>query len=108
MVSKEAPRVRVRLASFSANVDITISLASGEGSAMTENRDTEHFRQAIRVARIVAHATATFGDRKKADRWLRRPQPRFGERTPMDIAETEFGAQQVEEALVQLDEGYFA
>jgi putative toxin-antitoxin system antitoxin component (TIGR02293 family) len=108
MVSKEAPRVRVRSASFSANLDITTSLASGKGFAMSDNRDTEHSRQAIRVAKVVAHATATFGDRKKADRWLRKSQPRFGERTPMDIAVTEFGAQQVEEALVQLDEGYVA
>ncbi|MDR6382136.1 MbcA/ParS/Xre antitoxin family protein [Paraburkholderia caribensis] len=100
--------MRVRLTGFSGNVDITIPLATSEGIAMTDNRDTEHSSQAIRVARVVAHATATFGDRIKADRWLRRSQPRFGGHAPIDIASTELGALQVEEALVQLDEGYFA
>ncbi|OUL91566.1 MbcA/ParS/Xre antitoxin family protein [Paraburkholderia hospita] len=75
---------------------------------MTDNRDTGHSSQALSLARVVVHATATFGNRNKADQWLRKSQPRFGGLTPLDIAATEVGAQPVEEALVQLDEGYFA
>jgi hypothetical protein len=38
----------------------------------------------------------------------RRGEKRFSGRTALDMASTEHGARLVEEALVQLDEGYFA
>ncbi|MCV9992568.1 MbcA/ParS/Xre antitoxin family protein, partial [Burkholderia pseudomallei] len=40
--------------------------------------------------------------------WLRSGLQRFGERTSLDMASTEHGARLVEEALTQIDEGYFA
>ncbi len=75
---------------------------------MTAHSDDENSSQAARLARIIAHATATFGNRDKADRWLREPRQRFMGHTAMDIAVTEHGAQLVEQALIQIDEGYFA
>jgi hypothetical protein len=59
------------------------------------------------TARIIALANAAFGNQEKAMRWLRSKQTRFGGRSPLDAADTEQGARQVEEALAQLDEGYF-
>lgn len=59
------------------------------------------------IATIVALANTTFKDPDKAMRWLQTPQNRFGERSPLNIANTEQGARLVEEALGQLDEGYF-
>jgi putative toxin-antitoxin system antitoxin component (TIGR02293 family) len=64
--------------------------------------------RAIRLARIVAQANAAFGENDKAMRWLRNPQNRFAGRTGLEMASTEHGARLVEEALVQIDEGYFA
>ncbi|MFP3613229.1 type II toxin-antitoxin system Xre/ParS family antitoxin [Paraburkholderia sp. DD10] len=64
--------------------------------------------KAIRLAKILAQATSTFGDPDKAMTWLRSGQTRFGGKTALDMASTEHGARLVEEALVQIDEGYFA
>ncbi|MFP3663021.1 MbcA/ParS/Xre antitoxin family protein, partial [Burkholderia sp. SIMBA_043] len=68
----------------------------------------EESDKAIRLARIVAQATATFGDQDKAMAWLRHGLQRFGGRTSLDMSSTEHGARLVEEALTQIDEGYFA
>jgi putative toxin-antitoxin system antitoxin component (TIGR02293 family) len=74
---------------------------------MTDNSDAENSEQAVRLARLVAYATAIFDNPGKAERWLNKPQQRFAGRTAFDMATTEQGARLVEEALVQLDEGYF-
>lgn len=64
--------------------------------------------RAIRLAKILAQATSIFGDPDKAMAWLRNAQTRFGGKSALDMASTEHGARLVEEALVQIDEGYFA
>jgi putative toxin-antitoxin system antitoxin component (TIGR02293 family) len=73
-----------------------------------ERLTLEESDRAIRLARIVAQAIATFDDDEKAMTWLRGPKKRFGGASCLDMAGTEHGARLVEEALVQLDEGYFA
>ncbi|MGF6444674.1 putative toxin-antitoxin system antitoxin component (TIGR02293 family) [Paraburkholderia youngii] len=71
-----------------------------------ERLSTDESDKAIRLARIVAQATAIFGDPDKANAGLRMPNKRFAGRTALDMARTEHGARLVEEALVQIDEGY--
>jgi putative toxin-antitoxin system antitoxin component (TIGR02293 family) len=73
-----------------------------------ERLSTEESDRAIRLARIVAQANTAFGNAEKAMRWLRNAQGRFSGRTALEMAGTEHGARLVEEALVQIDEGYFA
>ncbi|MFP3568035.1 antitoxin Xre/MbcA/ParS toxin-binding domain-containing protein [Paraburkholderia sp. SIMBA_030] len=73
-----------------------------------ERLSTEESDRAIRLARIVAQATAAFGNPEKAMHWLRVSQKRFGRRSALDMASTEHGARLVEDALIQIDEGYFA
>jgi putative toxin-antitoxin system antitoxin component (TIGR02293 family) len=73
-----------------------------------ERLSTEESDRAIRLARIVAQATAAFGGNEKALSWLRNPQKRFDGRTAFEMVATEHGARLVEDALVQIDEGYFA
>ncbi|MCA8347165.1 DUF2384 domain-containing protein [Burkholderia cepacia] len=111
----------------SARVDVSVidrlserGLKSDELAFIIPRRTLSHRRQAherlspeesdkaIRLARIVAQATATFGDQDKAMAWLRNGLQRFGGRTSLDMASTEHGARLVEEALTQIDEGYFA
>ncbi|MFL9864908.1 MbcA/ParS/Xre antitoxin family protein [Paraburkholderia fungorum] len=41
-------------------------------------------------------------------RWLGRAQQRFGGRSALELLGSEHGARVVEDAIVQLDEGYFA
>ncbi|WP_227243294.1 antitoxin Xre/MbcA/ParS toxin-binding domain-containing protein [Paraburkholderia caribensis] len=69
---------------------------------------TDESDKAIRLARIIAQATATFGNREKAIEWLRTSHRQFADRTGLDMTSSEHGARLVEEALVQVDEGYFA
>ncbi|TCG02433.1 antitoxin [Paraburkholderia strydomiana] len=73
-----------------------------------ERLSAEESDKAVHIARIVAQATATFGDQEKALRWLRTPHARFANCTALAIISTEHGARSVEEALVQIDEGYSA
>jgi putative toxin-antitoxin system antitoxin component (TIGR02293 family) len=64
--------------------------------------------KAIRLAKLVAQAEAVFGTPEKAMQWLRGSKQRFGGKTALEMAATEHGARLVEEALVGIDEGYFA
>ncbi|MFM0047273.1 antitoxin Xre/MbcA/ParS toxin-binding domain-containing protein [Paraburkholderia sediminicola] len=73
-----------------------------------ERLSVDESDKAIRLAKILAQATSTFGDPDKAMAWLRNAQARFGGKSALDMAGTEHGARLVEEALVQIDEGYFA
>jgi putative toxin-antitoxin system antitoxin component (TIGR02293 family) len=73
-----------------------------------ERLSTEESDRAIRLARIVAQANAAFGGNDRAMAWLRNPQQRFAGRNALEMAATEHGARLVEDALVQIDEGYFA
>ncbi|MFM0513176.1 type II RES/Xre toxin-antitoxin system antitoxin [Paraburkholderia sp. RL17-373-BIF-A] len=73
-----------------------------------ERLSTEESDRAIRLARILAQATAVFGNTAKAMHWLRNPQNRFTGRSALEMASTEHGARLVEDALIQIDEGYFA
>lgn len=73
-----------------------------------ERLSTEESDRAIRLARILAQAAAVFGNTAKAMHWLRNPQKRFTGRSALEMASTEHGARLVEDALIQIDEGYFA
>lgn len=68
----------------------------------------EESERAYRTASIVALAEAVFGDRAKALSWLQDPKTRFDGEAPIDLIDTDVGARLVEEALIQIDEGYFA
>ncbi len=61
-----------------------------------------------RQAKIVTQAETIFGNQQKAMTWLRGQQTRFAGKTALELAATEHGARLVEDALAQIDEGYFA
>ncbi len=68
----------------------------------------EESERAARVSRMLTLATRVFGSRDKALAWLRKPQNRIGGLSPMSLLSGESGGRIVEEALIQIDEGYFA
>ena len=68
----------------------------------------EESERTYRAASIVALAQAVFGNRDKALSWLHAPRSRFDGEAAIDLIDTEVGARLVEEALIQIDEGYFA
>jgi putative toxin-antitoxin system antitoxin component (TIGR02293 family) len=61
-----------------------------------------------RTAQVVQIANETFGDPEKAELWLRRPNRALGGRTPIDLLETESGAEAVEQVLGRLAYGLFS
>ncbi len=55
--------------------------------------------RAVRLLRIQSVAEATFGDKEKANRWLRRSLRELQGETPLDVAQTEAGARVIETVL---------
>jgi putative toxin-antitoxin system antitoxin component (TIGR02293 family) len=55
--------------------------------------------RAVRLLRIQSVAEATFGDKEKANRWLRRALTELRGETPLDVAQTEVGARVIETVL---------
>ena len=68
----------------------------------------EESDRALRLARVVAQTEVVFGNREKAMGWLRRPMKRFEGKAPIEMLTTDVGSRLVEEALTQIDEGFYA
>ncbi len=57
----------------------------------------------MRLSRLLEHATNVFGDIEKARAWLKFPQRGLGGAVPLDYAETEIGAREVDNLLGRSD-----
>jgi putative toxin-antitoxin system antitoxin component (TIGR02293 family) len=55
--------------------------------------------RAVRLLRVQTLAEETFGDKEKANRWLRRSLTELRGEPPLDIAQTEAGARVIETIL---------
>lgn len=77
-------------------------IAAGEPLTVSENDG------ALRVVRIMELAEQVFGEREKAQRWLRKPNRGMGGIVPVDLLQSESGAVLVEQALQQIDHGIYA
>jgi putative toxin-antitoxin system antitoxin component (TIGR02293 family) len=62
----------------------------------------------IRALAVRALADRVFGDEKKADDWLHRPNASLSGQKPADLLKDELGAAVVREILEQIDHGIFA
>lgn len=62
----------------------------------------------LRFSRLLSHATEVFGDATKAREWLKLPQRGLGGAVPLEYAETEIGAREVENLLGRIDYGVYA
>ena len=72
-----------------------------------ENLSTEETDRLIRVARTIGLAETIFGTRDKALLWLRSPDDRLANRTPLSMLQTDSGGRLIESMLWQIDEGMF-
>jgi putative toxin-antitoxin system antitoxin component (TIGR02293 family) len=61
-----------------------------------------------RLARIVAHALAIFGDREKVAAWLHRPNRALDGAIPLGLLDTDIGATRVDDVLGRLEHGVFS
>jgi putative toxin-antitoxin system antitoxin component (TIGR02293 family) len=57
----------------------------------------------MRFSRLLKHATDVFGNLDKARAWLKYPQRALGGVIPLDYAETEIGAREVENLLGRIE-----
>lgn len=64
--------------------------------------------RAVRVASLTALAEETFGNRAKAQTWLRRSTSALGDRRPLDLLDSEPGARVVEQLLYRITHGIAA
>jgi len=62
----------------------------------------------VRVARVIAAAEDTFGDKQKAGAWLRRPTAALAGERPISLLDTDEGSRQVETLLGRINHGIAA
>jgi len=60
-----------------------------------------------RIARLYDRATEVFGDKKMGRKWLKEPAWALGDVPPLEFAETELGAQEVDDLLGRIEHGVF-
>jgi putative toxin-antitoxin system antitoxin component (TIGR02293 family) len=62
----------------------------------------------VLFARLLGHAVHLFGGIEDARRWLKSPQRGLGGAVPLDYAQTEAGAREVENLLGRIDYGVYS
>jgi putative toxin-antitoxin system antitoxin component (TIGR02293 family) len=75
--------------------------------ARREPLSHEETDRVVRVARVLSLAEDVFASREKALQWLRMPDERLENRTPLKMLTTESGGRLVENMLWQIDEGIY-
>jgi putative toxin-antitoxin system antitoxin component (TIGR02293 family) len=75
--------------------------------ARREPLSHEETDRVVRMARIISLAEDVFASREKALMWLRMPDERLENRTPLKMLTTESGGRLVENMLWQIDEGIY-
>jgi putative toxin-antitoxin system antitoxin component (TIGR02293 family) len=63
----------------------------------------------LRAGRVFGRALELFdGDTNAARNWLSKPQPALGGGVPLELAETEVGAREVEAAIGRIEHGVYS
>lgn len=75
------------------------------GIATLEKREPVAFSRFLEIKTL---ADRVFGDEKKADAWLQRPNSGLSGQRPTDLLKDELGAAVVREMLERIDHGIFA
>ncbi|HET7876142.1 MAG TPA: antitoxin Xre/MbcA/ParS toxin-binding domain-containing protein [Methylomirabilota bacterium] len=62
----------------------------------------------LRLGRVAALAEEVLGDKEKASRWLQKPNRALGGIAPLDLLDTDLGAQEVEATLTRIEHGVYS
>jgi len=76
--------------------------------AKDERLSAEESDRMVRLARVVAMATDTFGTIKKASLWLQTPNRVLGGETPLSLLDTDSGVRSVETVLGRIEWGLYS
>jgi putative toxin-antitoxin system antitoxin component (TIGR02293 family) len=68
----------------------------------------EESDRVVRFARLMGKAIDVFESEEAARRWLLSPQVGLGKAVPLDFAETEVGAREVEDLLGRIEHGVYS
>jgi putative toxin-antitoxin system antitoxin component (TIGR02293 family) len=60
-----------------------------------------------RIARLYERAVEAFGDKEMGRKWLKEPAWALGDVPPLEFADTELGAQEVDDLLGRIEHGVF-
>lgn len=84
---------------------IGMSRATLHRRKKTGHLDRSESDRLVRYARVLGKARELFGDSEKAARWLSSPAMAFNYETPLDYADTEIGAREVEALVMRIENG---
>jgi len=68
----------------------------------------EESERVFRIAKLYDKAMDVFEDRNLSRKWFREPAKALGDKTPIDYADTEPGAQEVWDLLGRIEHGVFS
>lgn len=72
-----------------------------------EPLDSATSERLVRLALLYAKVVEVIGDEQLSRQWLRTPRAAFSGKTPLEMAQTELGAREVEDLLFRVEHGVF-
>jgi putative toxin-antitoxin system antitoxin component (TIGR02293 family) len=99
---------------FSLSTDEVLTLVQIPSRTMTRRKGSGRLKadesdRVLRAARLMHKAAALFNNEPAAAKaWMTTPQRGLGGAVPLDLASTEVGAREVEDALGRIEDGVFA
>ena len=70
--------------------------------------DTSESDRVVRFARLMGKAVGVFESEENARKWLNSPQIGLGGAVPLEYADTELGAREVEDLMGRIDHGVYS
>ena len=102
------PATKARAGTDALSAEPMVFKAEGKTVRARPVKASSRMHELFRALEIQALADRVFGDEKKANIWLQRPNTSMSGQIPLDLMKDELGAAVVREALEQIDHGIFA
>jgi len=99
----EALRRQLDLSLEELSARLGLSRATIEQRKASGRLTTEESGKVVSFARLLGHAVHLFGGLVEAREWLKAPQRTLHGAVPLEYAQTEYGAREVEKLLTQLE-----
>ena len=81
----------------------TLNRRKDQGALSPEESD-----RVFRIARVYSHALEVFESRQRATTWFKRSNPVLDGMTPLEVFDTDFGAQLVDDLLTRVEYGVYS
>ena len=101
---RDALEVSARALAATTNIAVrTLARRKGEGRLRKDESE-----RLLRIGALFDQATQVLEGRDAARQWLKSPKRALGGRSPLEYADTEPGAREVENLLIRLEYGVFS